>query len=915
MSRLPLLALAALAFVGCPPANSQPCASDTECSATQRCRRGACGPICLDDTECGGAQVCRGGVCAPRPECAQDTDCATNFVCKADRCQCTSDAACGANQTCTGGSCVARQRCTTDAECAATQGRCEVSQGLCLPVCQTPADCAPQLDPRVAFGLYACVSGTCQRHCTSDLQCGGQGLICQNGLCAKADCKTLSDCPAGQYCTSATFGHCLLYAVCTTTATCEPNSECKPFGPTECPPGFDCSRSICRELQRCLSDQDCVTGLPGTPQAVQNGYCQDGHCQPTTTCQATAGCPTGRECVAEYCVPWVCRGHPDCPGGLCIDGACATAPSPNQINFLRVSPPTALLEVGDTLQLHLLAFRLDGSSYPLPSGTFEVVDLAGQPSAAASVSAGGLVTAAAEGQVVVRSKATGSGVGGVTTALTIYPQVTAGRRVLVVEAATRTPLAQVKVWGCEVASCGTPAEVVTGADGVALFPALGPGPATFTAVSQEVRGDGLPRLERASVLGTGAPDVYLPLRENPVKSAAGFNASVSFSDVSTTGGYWAGWVAASAGDLPSLSVAGLLGDNFMVSLPGLSQALPVPASIVLYTSPGFGIPQEVKGRSLGLGQPGLRATVAFAGRANLDQALNLRSADFLSYLGAFDYALDTGAPIAAHLEVPDTTDVNGNGLCSDPTRCPMGPESVPDYASFPRLSYSPHRQQSRRTEVVLPRLPSTLDTVVVAGVEVDPDFGLLPVGFASRAAGAAGADGTRPVDPVVLRSGPPYNGVEISTPGVWALAGNAAGTSTSGRLTRGATMPPKVLVAPFLTVAAGSTLAPATRTFNPGQPNWASVYSSGGELARVSVTGTEQRHVLYFAVQAAQTAVPVPPTPPGPGADPTGQSGATLEVVACDFAPGVGADDVLTLRGVNLSTAVTALEGYSRFDH
>ena len=37
--------------------------------------------------------------------------------------------------------------------------------------------------------------------------------------------------------------------------------------------------------------------------------------------------------------------------------------------------------------------------------------------------------------------------------------------------------------------------------------------------------------------------------------------------------------------------------------------MPVPGAVVLYTSPGFGIPQEVKGRSLGVAQPGLRATV------------------------------------------------------------------------------------------------------------------------------------------------------------------------------------------------------------------------------------------------------------------------------------------------------------------
>ncbi len=907
--------MAALALTACPPANAKPCATDDECGADQRCRRGACGPICLDDTECGDAQVCRAGVCKPRPECARDTDCASGFVCKEDRCQCTQDASCAANQLCTNGTCTSRKRCTADADCIGTGGRCEVTQGLCLPVCLMPADCAPQLDPRVAFAIYTCVQGTCTRRCTTDAVCGGQGLVCKNGLCATADCATAADCPHGQYCTSATFGRCLAYQTCALTSECPANHECKRFTATECPPGFDCAQKICRELPRCLSDQDCVSGIPGTPQSEQNGFCDEGHCQPTTRCLATAGCPTGRECVGQVCVPAICRGHPACGAGrACIDGACVSEPAAGELNLLRLSPTRAILEVGDTLQLHLIGFKLDGTSFPLTQGTYAVVDEGGAPSAAATVTPAGLVTAVSPGRVVIRASVTGSVLPPVESTLALYPRVTSGRRVLVVDAATKTPQANVKVWGCEVSACTTPTEIVTGADGAALFPSLGAGPATFTAVSPDVRGDGLPRLERASVLATSATDVYLPLRDNPARAQAGFNAGLSFSDVSTVGGYWAGYVAASAGDVPSLTVGELLGDNFFVELPGLGQAIPVPASVVLYTSPGFGIPQEVKERSLGIAQAGTRFTVAFAGRANVDQVLTLRSTDFLGYLGAFDYALDTGLTTATRPLVPDTTDINGNRQCSNPQRCPQGTEDVPDYAAFPRLAFKPARQQQRRTEVVLPRLPGTLDTVLVCPVEVDLEAGLLPVGFASATAGAPAADGTRAVDPVVVRSGAPYNGVEVATPGIWALAGSAQGSATSGRLTRGALLPTKVLVTPFLPVPANSSFAPATRTFNPGQPAWASVYSTGGELARVSVTGTQQRHTLYFSVQSSQTAVQVPPTPAGPGTDPTGQTGTRLEVVAVDLASGTDADELYSLRGPNLTSWAAFLDGYSRVD-
>src|SRR5581483_5223553 len=84
-----LLCIALL--TACPAQNSNPCNTDSDCGANQRCRRGACGPVCLADTDCGTSQVCSGGACVPRPECAVDTDCADRFTCTNGRCQCVDD--------------------------------------------------------------------------------------------------------------------------------------------------------------------------------------------------------------------------------------------------------------------------------------------------------------------------------------------------------------------------------------------------------------------------------------------------------------------------------------------------------------------------------------------------------------------------------------------------------------------------------------------------------------------------------------------------------------------------------------------------------------------------------------------------------------------------------------------------------
>ncbi|MBL8950149.1 MAG: hypothetical protein JNK82_05195 [Myxococcaceae bacterium] len=895
-----------LALAACPGTNSFPCDDDTQCPALQRCRRGACGPICLNDGECGSEQVCRAGVCKPRPECATSSDCASGFTCGDGRCQCTDDTSCQANQTCDAtGTCVARQRCTTDAECAGSGKRCEVSQGICLPFCTLPSDCAPELDPRVAFTLYTCVSGTCNRRCVNDVTCGGQGIVCEAGLCKVADCKTKADCSATQYCTSAAFGRCLEFKTCTATSMCERNFECKAFGTLECPPGFDCTQKICRELPRCLIDGDCVSAVGGMP--MQTGYCAEGHCQPTVKCSG-ASCGTGLECIAGVCVPSTCRGHPDCGANrACVEGECVDAPGGQDLVQLRLKPTAATLEVGDTLQLALIGFRLGGASYPITNGTFTVTPLTGQATVA-----GGTLTATQAGTVKVSGTLTGAMVPAPEMTVTIYPRVTEGRRVIVVDAANEAPLAQVKVLACEGSAC---LETTTDDAGVALFADAGTGPYDFSAVAQVVRpGDAYPKYESVSVIGTSATDVYLPLRDNPAHGRGGFSATISFSDVTTAGAYWAGFSATSVSDLPSWDVQTLLGDNFFVELAGVSQAVPIPGPVVLYTSPGLGIPQEVKAKSLGFAESGLRHGVAFAGRTDAAVALSLRSTDLLSYLGAFDFELRLDVPISSHAMIPDLTDVDGDGQCSNMMRCPMGTEDVPDYARFTQLTYTPRRAQKRRTEVVVPRLPGTLDQVVVAAIETMPEGGVLPTGFASKAAGAAGADGTRPIEPVVLRSGPPYGGLELGQPGVLVLAVSNNGSAASARVTRGETLAPRTLVAPLLPVPRECSYAPATRTFTAGQPAWASVYSSGAQLARVGITGTERRHTIYFTISGTQTAVPLPALPSGPGSDPTRQGEARIDVVTMDLTSDLGSvDDAFTLAGPNLGALERMLDGYARF--
>jgi hypothetical protein len=262
--------------------------------------------------------------------------------------------------------------------------------------------------------------------------------------------------------------------------------------------------------------------------------------------------------------------------------------------------------------------------------------------------------------------------------------------------------------------------------------------------------------------------------------------------------------------------------------------------------------------------------------------------------------------------VPDSVDINGNGLCSDAAKCPGGSELVPDYANFTALSFQPRRQQQLRTEVLVPKVPSTFTTVMTAVVQVDRQFGVLPVGFSSQTLAAAGADGLRAVSPSTVRSGAPYNGLESGQPGVWVLALNAAGTSFSSRLTFASALPTSVRMAALLPAPLGASYSPSTRTFTPG-PSWPAIAGAGAELARVSLTGSEVRHTLYFALAGGQSAVPWPLSPAVPGVDPATEGSASLETVAIDLMS-TTAEGLFDFSGLNLGSWATAIDGYSRFD-
>ncbi|MBM4380099.1 MAG: hypothetical protein FJ086_12520, partial [Deltaproteobacteria bacterium] len=713
---LPLLA-------ACPAPNTPACETDTDCGEGARCRFGGCGPICIADEDCGTQQVCTASRCAAPPECASDAQCAEGFGCVEGACACATDSACAANQACVQGRCEARARCTDDTPCLPLGRRCEVTQGLCVPPCALPADCAPGVDAQVATALFACQSGTCVRRCLGDATCG-TGLICDEGFCEAAACTTYADCPAGSYCSSGRFGRCEQEVRCTDGTACGANQRCGAFPADSCPPGFPCGQPICQELPRCLSDSDCAGNTPA--------YCEDQHCQPTTACQAPAACPTGKACVAGLCVPGACRGAGDCaaasdagPGQACVDGLCLAIPSPGQVASVQLFPARAWAVVGDTVAFQLVGVLAGGQAVPLPTATYDAVDPPdGGTSSAARVGPDGVLVAEAAGEVVVRAQYTpapGTGAPPREARVTVVAPPAAGKTVYVLDA-RHEPVPDAEVVGCDAppaaATCAAPVTVRTDPSGAAHFPAFSGATASFTATPGDALDGGVPVLERGSLVDASGTLFFLPLGGERATGAAGFRGTTSFASVHGSGTVWAGLTLMSSGDPADLELSDVVGEPFQATVPGVGQSVPVPSNVVAFTSAAFGVPTKIKDTAYGTAVEGRRLAVAFAGKVDGTQLLGVRSVDLLAALGGLDVGLQ-GPFALEHLPlVGDVGDLDRDGLCEEPQDCPAGTEQRPDYARLAQLSLAPSRSQSLRTEVLLPGLPQGLDTAVVVAAQL-----------------------------------------------------------------------------------------------------------------------------------------------------------------------------------------------------
>jgi len=174
----------------------------------------------------------------------------------------------------------------------------DFSTPLCLATCDDASDCRAG---------YQCWRGACRPECRNATDCGGEGVLCEAGICSGAECTTDDECGPTQRCVA---------------------NECEPLPP----PPMD-SATLLPTGTPCATDDECLEGV--CLAAELGGVCS----LPCTEPEDCFVFPTEAGCsaLAEPGAPTVCvvgppggrsAGRPcsaddECLARICQDGYCS----------------------------------------------------------------------------------------------------------------------------------------------------------------------------------------------------------------------------------------------------------------------------------------------------------------------------------------------------------------------------------------------------------------------------------------------------------------------------------------------------------------------------------------------------------------------------------------------------------------
>ena len=301
---------------GPPPGPDQPCLA-AACDPED----GACGlvptaegALCDDGDPCTVGELCVDGAClgGVAPNCNDGNPCTDDACDPVSGCvnvpndaPCSDDDVCTTADHCAGGLCAGGAALTCDDGDPCTADLCDPQVG-----CQhVPAEGAACDDGNACTVGDHCAAGACVF--TGPADCADDNP-CTTDSCAPATgCVfTLNEAPCDDDDLCTTGDHCHL-------------GLCIAAGALACDDGNVCTDDACLPETGCSFTPNAAACDDGDP-CTTGDHCAGGWCLSTTL-----SCDDDNVCTDDACGPAGCTNTPNslpCPGGLCLDGACACQP-------------------------------------------------------------------------------------------------------------------------------------------------------------------------------------------------------------------------------------------------------------------------------------------------------------------------------------------------------------------------------------------------------------------------------------------------------------------------------------------------------------------------------------------------------------------------------------------------------------
>jgi hypothetical protein len=555
----------------------------------------------------------------------------------------------------------------------------------------------------------------------------------------------------------------VLLAASVAMVACSDNGEatCKDETPNKCADGEChecCIKSDCTGTGEDCVDYECVVaGLSlGEDCSKEPEGCAPGLGCDVLTNSCVLACTTD-SCVDDYSdhpfnADMICTSANVCdfnhctksencqPGQACLGGNCVTIPGCDQIASCSISPKSAVVQQGTSVELNASAYFASGAL--VPGATFTWASSANDN---AGVADGVVTGGSVGGEALITATVAGCQIT-CDVGVINYAAVETGARVVVVDEILGTPIEGISV---EIAG-----EIqTTDVNGAAIF-ADYTAPADVNVFHREYGYVTMRQVQTNDIIvGLGKTHHIEYTAEGHSFVAGGIKGQFDFDMIRCHENYDTcdvrfGLAGLSIPNIINLNLDTLVGGLVKTELDlgaGEPMEVPLPSGLVLCLhdtcfKPNFNP----------TGTPGTRAAWGLGGKVDFNILLNKLGpliggdtsnldigglvASLLPIFTTFSTAVVPNVPIETIPMVVDTNDINGNGETQD---------FVPDYNNFDERDLPLDVPMDIPMTFTIPdgSLGEGFDGVLVLAGVVVPEAGLIPLGL------SAGLDSTDADDP------------------------------------------------------------------------------------------------------------------------------------------------------------------------